>query len=142
MIALDASAIICLVERVEPAYATLVELLAAHGQRSIVSPVAIAECPIPYIIANDRRRLAEYDEFWQLSGVTMLPVTNAIASRAAGLRAAFRLKTPDALHLATAIESGADAFATTDFKDFRPCVSKVPIKMEFVIRYPHQQPPP
>ena len=37
-----------------------------------------------------------------------------IAIKATELRAKYNLKTPDALHLATAIVSGADAFLTND----------------------------
>lgn len=39
-----------------------------------------------------------------------------IFERATDLRAKYlKLKTPDALHLAAAIESGCDAFVTNDF---------------------------
>jgi predicted nucleic acid-binding protein len=42
------------------------------------------------------------------------PVTASIAERAAELRAQFRLRTPDALQLATVIEAGGQAFLTND----------------------------
>jgi predicted nucleic acid-binding protein len=40
--------------------------------------------------------------------------TYEIADRAARLRAEYRLATPDAIHIATAIESGATLFVTND----------------------------
>lgn len=47
--------------------------------------------------------------------VNTLPVSVAIAEQAAELRAKYRLRTPDALHIATALVSGCDAFLTNDF---------------------------
>ena len=44
----------------------------------------------------------------------MLPITDAIYDEALQLRARFRLKTPDALHLATAQHYGCTAFWTND----------------------------
>jgi len=46
-----------------------------------------------------------------------VPVTPATAQTAAELRAASNLKSPDAIHLATAITHHADAFLTND-RDF------------------------
>jgi predicted nucleic acid-binding protein len=46
----------------------------------------------------------------------LVPVSETIAKRAAQLRAVYpRLKTPDAIQLATAIEVRADVFLTNDF---------------------------
>lgn len=42
------------------------------------------------------------------------PVTAQIAEIAASLRARYNLRTPDALHVATALDSGCDAFLTND----------------------------
>jgi predicted nucleic acid-binding protein len=42
-------------------------------------------------------------------------MTYEIADRAAQLRGKYKLGTPDAIHIATAIESGATAFITNDF---------------------------
>ncbi len=44
----------------------------------------------------------------------LIPITEAIASRAAHLRAQYNLKTPDALQIATAVEAGCEAFLTND----------------------------
>ena len=48
--------------------------------------------------------------------VQLIPVDEAIANRAAYLRATYNLRTPDALQVATAIESGAAAFLTNDLE--------------------------
>lgn len=44
----------------------------------------------------------------------LMPVNHAIAERATELRAHHNLRTPDALHLATALEVQCDAFLTND----------------------------
>jgi len=46
--------------------------------------------------------------------LTLLPVDEAIAMEAATLRATHQVRSPDALHLATAIAARADAFVTAD----------------------------
>lgn len=45
---------------------------------------------------------------------TILPIDTAIADSAADLRARYRLRTPDALQLAAAIQAGCQAFITND----------------------------
>jgi len=44
----------------------------------------------------------------------MIDVDGMIAERAADLRARYNLRTPDAIHIATAIVAGCDAFLTND----------------------------
>ena len=46
--------------------------------------------------------------------LSVLPVTDEIAERAAFLRAHYDLKTPDALQFATALISASHAFLTND----------------------------
>jgi predicted nucleic acid-binding protein len=47
--------------------------------------------------------------------ITTISVSSAIADRAASLRVQYGLRTPDALHVATALISGCGAFLTNDF---------------------------
>jgi predicted nucleic acid-binding protein len=44
----------------------------------------------------------------------LLPITTPIAEAAADLRARYNLRTPDALHIAAAIDSRCDVFLTND----------------------------
>jgi len=44
----------------------------------------------------------------------LLPISRSVLVRAAELRARYRVKTPDALHLATALLRGCGAFVTND----------------------------
>ncbi len=47
-------------------------------------------------------------------GFTLFPVEKAVSERTAYLRAHYRLRTPDAIQIATALEHGAQAFLTND----------------------------
>lgn len=47
-------------------------------------------------------------------GVMTVNIDTDIARRAAVLRVQYQLKTPDALHVATALETGCQAFLTND----------------------------
>lgn len=50
--------------------------------------------------------------------ITLAQVTRQVAMAARDLRRKLHLKSPDAIHLATAVFVGADAFMTTDESDF------------------------
>ncbi|MBC7814560.1 MAG: type II toxin-antitoxin system VapC family toxin, partial [Burkholderiales bacterium] len=52
--------------------------------------------------------------FQQTHYITLLPINISVAERTADLRARYNLKTPDALHLAAALDSGCNAFLTND----------------------------
>jgi predicted nucleic acid-binding protein len=54
------------------------------------------------------------DMLTKASGIDILDVTTAIAEGAAKLRARHNLRTPDAIQLATSIESRSDYFLTND----------------------------
>ena len=57
----------------------------------------------------------EYRDILVNSGdYTLVAITTAVADSAAGLRARYNLRTPDALHVATAIQSSCDALLTND----------------------------
>ena len=51
--------------------------------------------------------------------MTSVPANDAIAEIAAALRARYHMRTPDALHAATAINFGCHAFLTNNASDFR-----------------------
>jgi predicted nucleic acid-binding protein len=55
-----------------------------------------------------------------LSSLDLIPLDAATAMLAAQLGAVYKLKAPDAIHLATAIQAGSDAFVTNNARDFKP----------------------
>lgn len=62
-----------------------------------------------------------------LAALVLISVDSEIARVAASLRAIYRLKAPDALHLATAIVVGADRFVTNNRRDFTSAITEIPI---------------
>lgn len=60
-------------------------------------------------LENAYRQIMQHSQHFAL-----LSVDESVAVRAADLRARYNFRTPDALHLATAIESHCDAFLTND----------------------------
>ncbi|GAB4516736.1 MAG: hypothetical protein OHK0046_22570 [Anaerolineae bacterium] len=60
-------------------------------------------------LAREYRKILIDSQQFQL-----LPVTLSIAEQSAALRARYNLRTPDALHVATALNAGCDAFLTND----------------------------
>jgi predicted nucleic acid-binding protein len=58
--------------------------------------------------------LARYDALFGATRVDVVDVTASVIDRATDLRGRYRFKTPDCIHLATAVEIGASAFWTGD----------------------------
>jgi len=87
-----------------------------RGQFEILcSVITLSETLNKPIEANDQILISAYTSLFEnTSGVTLVSVNKEIARRAAYLRAQYKLKTPDALHVATALETGCQAFLTND----------------------------
>jgi predicted nucleic acid-binding protein len=89
---------------------------AAAGKLSIaLSTITLAEVLTGPLKAGQTALAKRYEK--ALSAYTLISVTPSIAALAAQLRAQYRLKLPDAIQLATALEAGAAAFVTHD-RDF------------------------
>jgi predicted nucleic acid-binding protein len=63
---------------------------------------------------RDESLLAEYDEFFSGDAVEIVDVSVEILDLATTLRANHGFKSPDAIHLATALFVGAERFLTAD----------------------------
>jgi predicted nucleic acid-binding protein len=87
-----------------------------QGQIEVfTSTVTLTEVLTKPLKAGDSRLIKAYREMLRnTQNITLVPVDDAVAERAAELRARYNLKTPDALQVAVAIESGCDAFLTND----------------------------
>jgi predicted nucleic acid-binding protein len=64
--------------------------------------------------AGDAATLAQFDVFFAGVEISLIEVSAAIIERATELRAKYNLRTPDALHYATAVDIGAAVFLTRD----------------------------
>lgn len=72
------------------------------------------ECRVKPLRNGDVALLALYDTFLNSPEVELLDVTEAVLEKATEIRAHLNLKTPDAIHLASAILAGVSAFLTGD----------------------------
>jgi predicted nucleic acid-binding protein len=79
------------------------------------SVITLTEVLVHPLKQGNSRLAQEYQDV--LSGsdhFRLYDVTRQLAQTAAMLRARYELRTPDALHLATALDAGCDAFLTND----------------------------
>ncbi len=110
----DTCIIIYIVEK-HPIYANKIEAL-MHGLNDDVfcfSPLVRMECLVMPLRTKDSQLQKLYDAFFDAQRLLAMPPE--VFDQAAQLRADFSsLKTPDALHLATAIHHNCDEFWTND----------------------------
>jgi predicted nucleic acid-binding protein len=85
---------------------------------------------LPELLTKPLREGAtdELDELGALlSRLDLRPVDEATALLATALGAAYRLRAADAVHLATAVNAGADRFITNNAADFPKTITEVDI---------------
>ena len=115
---LDACVIIYAHEGVEACRAAVVEWLAKAGKTPdsviMTSSLSRLECRVRPLRENNTTLLALYDRFFARRSLAVISVSDAVLDRATQLRAAQNIKTPDAIHLASAILNSADVFLTND----------------------------
>lgn len=114
---LDANAVIYSVEK-HPVYWPLLQplWLAAKGKtiEIVSSDLTLMETLIAPLKSGDAVLAQTYEQLFQQAQTRLLPITQDILREAARLRALSKLKTPDALHLATAQQTGCALFITND----------------------------
>lgn len=103
--------------RAHPSFGKLATRIFAECKKrqSVVSAIVFSEVFVSLFEQNDVVLIEKYRSF--LDSFPRLDIISAnqqICLLAAQLRAAYRLKTPDAIHLATAIDSDCDCFITND----------------------------
>ncbi|MCI0456592.1 MAG: PIN domain-containing protein [Gemmataceae bacterium] len=114
---LDSNCVIYFVERVAvwwPKVAARLAALRAAGDEIAVSDLARTECLVGPLVTGSGTLLASFQAFFADPDIRVFPLTPAVCERAARIRAAYRFKLPDALHLAAAIEHGCGLFLTND----------------------------
>jgi uncharacterized protein len=113
---LDACCFIYLVEG-HPSWRSVVEghirQLDATA-RLVTSQLSRLECRTKPMHDGDKALLDRYDALFAANRVAVLEVTAAVIDRATAIRARYGFKAPDAIHLATAIDSGASTLWTGD----------------------------
>lgn len=116
LIYLDTAPIIYLVEEKEPFREKAVSHLRGKNVTLQTSEMARLESRVKPMREKDAVLLAAYDEFFAEDFKQIIGLTREVIDRATELRAKYNFKTPDALHLATAITSACDVFFTNDHR--------------------------
>ncbi len=120
LLALDTSTFIYLIEKhptffgaVEPIF----QAVDAGTIQATTSVLTLLEVLVKPLEAN---AIALADDFRAAvsasTNLRVIEVDRSVAELAAGIRASYGYRTPDAIHLATAQLAGADAFVTNDDK--------------------------
>jgi predicted nucleic acid-binding protein len=128
-LALDTPAFIYHLES-HPVYAPRLLPIFEHIERgrcqAVTSTLTFLEVLVqPYRSGDDERRVALSALLASFPGMTWMALDLPVADRAAALRARYRLRSPDAIQLATALQASADVFLTND-RDLRRVV-EVPV---------------
>lgn len=90
-------------------------LASQNGEVEIItSELTLLETLVAPVKQNDLQLIAAYENLLTKSEVNSLPITSQVLRRAAELRANYNLKTPDAIHAATALINGCDLFVAND----------------------------
>jgi predicted nucleic acid-binding protein len=114
----DACIIVYLVESRAPlsriAERAIDRLGGKPGSALVTSALSRLECRVGPLRGNDQPTLRLFDDFFRSGDLEVVPIAGAVVDRATDLRAHHGFKTPDAIHLATAIEAHADVFLTGD----------------------------
>jgi uncharacterized protein len=88
--------------------------LRTAGDRIAVSDLSWMEGLVKPFQLGDATAVAEWERFFLQPDVQFVPINRLVFERAARIRGAHNFKTPDALHLAAAVEGGCDLFLTAD----------------------------
>src|SRR5262245_22913782 len=114
----DTSPVIYFVEA-NPQYDALVteifQRVSNGAPLGVTSVITLSEVLVQPIIRQQPLLQQEYHDLLLRSrNFTTMAITATVAERAAELRAQYRLRTPDALQIAAALESGCEAFLSND----------------------------
>jgi len=100
-----------------PAMAYLFEEMYASGAQAITSIITYIELTSKPSQLGNTKLARKYRDYLTCSeGINLFPLDLSIADHAVTLRAAYDLKTPDAIQLATALSCGADYIISNDRK--------------------------
>jgi predicted nucleic acid-binding protein len=114
---LDAIPIIYAVEK-HPVFGPLLQPLWQAAQAKTIevvsSDLVLMETLVGPLKSGDTALQNAYDRALLGTDLRLLPITQPILREAARLRATTKLKTPDALHAATAMNAGCALFITND----------------------------
>ena len=80
----------------------------------MTSELTLTEILIQPFKSRDSLLIADYEDFLTNSSIQLISISRSILKTAAEIRATKRIKTPDAIHAATAIQHPCTMFLTND----------------------------
>jgi predicted nucleic acid-binding protein len=86
----------------------------SSGGAIMTSRLSRLECRVRPLREGQSAMIALYDEFFLRRSLHVADIGAAVIDLATDLRVRYGMKTPDAIHIATAIECGADLILTGD----------------------------
>lgn len=113
---LDSAQVIDLIEQVAPFAAKVLARIGVPGTVLVSSHLTCMECSILPLRNGDAALLLNFNAFFSTQVAEMIPFTESVFRTAAIIRAQTSIKTPDALHLAAAMEAKCDIFLTNDIR--------------------------
>jgi predicted nucleic acid-binding protein len=135
LVYIDTSVVIYTIEQV-PGYCALLEPLWDKFQAKKVNLLSselllLKSLVLPLRMAN-RNLVNAYEQLLLLSSLRLVPIHQAVLRDAANLRATTRLKTPDAIHAATALQENCTLFLTND-RQFHAITGLTAIVLEEIL---------
>jgi len=112
----DAPPVIYFVERVPEFHARAKAWLTDSENVLVASDLTRMECRIVPVRKNDQLLLEGFDRFFAYSVSALVSLSRTVVDRATMIRAEYGFRTPDAFHLAAALEGGCDIFLTNDLR--------------------------
>ena len=112
---LDSSVIIYLVEQPPAFYSAVINWLAANPGDLLSNELARLESLVIPVRTGNVALVADFEDFFQSAVLPLGHLDRPVLDRAIEIRARFpKIKTPDAIHLASAVELGCDVLLTND----------------------------
>jgi predicted nucleic acid-binding protein len=113
---LDAAPVIYLVEQVQPYASELEARLSMPGTVQLCSDLTRLECRTKPIRDGQEALLFAFDRYFAEIVAEVVPLSRQVIDQATLLRARYGFRTPDCIHLASAIVHECDLFLTNDHR--------------------------
>ena len=129
---LDSCIVIYLIQAPDPIRNLVRDALAPPGKTApqvCISALTRLEYRVWPLRQGATQLLAEFDRFFSSRDLRRARLTATVFDLATELRAVYNAKTPDALHLAAAINWGCDEFWTNDRRIPKAVESRIAIRV-------------
>ena len=113
---IDTSPIIYYIENTPALGAKVSARINAPGEVLVSSDLAWMETLVLPFQAGNTGLVQDFDDFFTVRVNEMVALSSQIFRNAATIRAQYGFKTPDAIHLAAAVDAHCDVFLTNDLQ--------------------------